>query len=143
MKADLELKPARLILEEREASIAEFLELSRQYQEDAWLLAESPARFLFESFKGQLDSLLEAQTTSLIVFGPKAEIRFERPYGGKSGWLRLARPDANGVNCLGRSIGALLRDGSGRKVLFEEYYQPDGSGFLVKFCGRLSGVGAS
>ncbi|MBD5641710.1 MAG: hypothetical protein HDQ91_04765 [Desulfovibrio sp.] len=143
MKPEFELKPGRLFLEEREASVEEFLGLAAQYQKNAWLMAESPRRFVFRAFDGELDGQLRQEAMSLIVFGPEAEIRFERPFGDQTGWLRLARPESGGRECLFRRVSALLRDGSGGKLLYEEFYQPDESGFLVKFCGRLCGVEAS
>lgn len=143
MKLDLKLQPCWLILEEREANVGEFLALAAEYGDNAWLMVESPREFVFRPFAGKLENQLTQEATSLIVFGPRAEARLEKAWGEDQGWLRLARPEAGGEECLTRRIGALLRDGSGRRLIFEEFYRPDESGFLVNFCSRLCGVEAS
>lgn len=143
MKLDLELRPCGLILTEREATVGEFLALASEHAGNTWLMAESPREFVFRPFGGTLESQLQKEATSLIVFGPQSEARLEKAWGADRGWLRQATPDAASGQCLARRIGALLRDGSGRWLIFEEYYRPDESGFLVKICSRLGGVEAS
>lgn len=143
MKLDLELHPCGLILTEREATVGEFLTLAAGQPGNVWLIAESPREFVFRPFAGTLEQELQKEAISLIVFGQQAEARLEKAWGADQGWLRLAAPAPAGGECLRRRIGALLRDGSGRRLIFEEYYRPDESGFLVKICSRLGGVEAS
>ena len=105
-----------------------------------WLLAESPRKCVFEPFCGKLDSQMKNEFASLTIFGPNAEIRMEKTSGQAVGWLRFLRADPAGEEFLARRSSALLRDGSGRHLLFDEYFKPDACGFLIRHCGRLCGV---
>lgn len=142
MKTELLLAPARLALEEGEADVAETLALAceRVDQANGWLLAESPRALVFEPWRGALDERLKMELSSLIIFCPAAEVRMEKTTGESRGWLRLLRDDPQGREYLARPGSALLREKSGKKLNYSEYFQPDDYGFLTLVCGRLCGV---
>lgn len=139
-KHEFPLRKVCLIIEEKESSLAQLLKKAAGIG-DAWLLAESPRGVVFRPWDGSVDERLALELFSIIVCGPRAEARMEKNAGENAGWMRFIEESPAGDVYLARKIEALLRDGKGR-MQYEEYFRPDGSGFLEQAFGRLCGVAA-
>lgn len=139
MKDDFCLMPTRLLVEERECELDEVLALAGEFvnPKTGWLLAESPRELVFGRLGHEIPERLKRECTSLIIFGPDAEARLEKRSGAESGHARLVRVDPAGENYLVRRTGALLHSG---RLLHDECFRPDASGFLIRVCCRLCGV---
>lgn len=141
MMSNFPMEPVRLIIEEREAGVADMLALAAAYvmPQGGWLLAESPRAVEFRPWDGTVADALKREFSSLIIFGPRAEVRMEKSPGSTTGWMRVVRSDPAGGEFLARRQRALLRD-KGRLLCDEYFTEDDDSGFLLKVGGRLCGV---
>lgn len=123
------------------AESGELRNLAAQYLDAsmAWLLAETPRKPFFQPFAEALPENALAEAFSVIIFGPKAEIRFERQPGAKTGLVRVLSECEDGEEYLGISRRAILWDRNG-KLEYREYFTESESGFLRKAASRLADV---
>lgn len=111
----------------------------------AWLLAETPEKVFFQPFEEDLPENAMATAFSVIIFGPAAEIRFERQPGQERGQVRIMAASDAGEQYLGINREALLRDEKDRlkyngRLEYMEYFTESESGFLRKVGSRLVNV---
>lgn len=139
MNKILEMGESRITIEEREADTGELVQLASYMPPTAWMLMETPRELVFRRFDGKIEEALLNDATNLIIFSPDAELRMEKSRGSTRGSLRIIRNDPDGEQYTYRRVSALGRH-TGMRVLYEEYFRPDTSGFLLRFCGRLHGV---
>lgn len=139
MNKILEMGQSRITLEEREANASELVQLASSMPQTAWMLMETPRELVFRRFAGKIDEALLNEATSLIIFSPDVELRMEKSCGSTMGAIRIIRNDPGGEEYTYRRVSALGRH-TGTRVQYEEYFRPDTSGFLLRFCGRLHGV---
>lgn len=107
-----------------------------------WLLAESPRGIVWDRFTGEAPAVDAAEIERLVIFGPEAELRLEKPYGAASGPARLLRVGEGGEPTFERVSRYPLANGM--RVAYAEHFCEDGkSGILrlvwARFCGVSEG----
>lgn len=132
----MKLREVQIKKDEKEISLEAALAWARENIPGAWLLAESPAKVIFEPFGEAINAADLADCTQIAVFGELAEIRLEKA-AGKS-LARMLWESESGEAMLRRESEALLAGGG--KLLFCEYFQEGESGFPAKMFDRLRGV---
>lgn len=117
-----------------------FMELAAIFTPDARLLATRPDRVIFKNWDGLESGQIE-RLQSVILYDDKNELRWEKPFGADTGFLRLITENAEGGEYMRRYSTYLLRkDCGGGYIGYMEYFQPDEYGFLQCAFARLAEV---
>lgn len=140
MSKELEMREIRIKREEGPMELREALLWATEHikSDIGWMLAEMPEKPVWTPLKAAPAPESLATCTSLMIFGPNAEIRLQKPYAESRGTGRTLLVDAQGESGLERLSSYIMLMGG--HLDYAEFFRIDPqTGVLrlefARYCG--------